>query len=129
MGWNDVQMGRRSVEWPHVEATILTSKLTSQFLSADQPDIRYEYEFDGRSYISTRIWPGNNIVNMPLFTTNASKRIINQFLEGDKVSVVVDARHPDFAALIAGPSRAYHWMFVFAAFLLLGIGIPTLKRN
>lgn len=124
LGWGDIVQGRASLHWPRADGVVLSAELEENFFGAAQPNIRYEFAYNGQSYVSTRLWPGVTLNNMPFLTGSASRRFLLLFPTGQKIKVAVNPKNPRESALIPGPVHHYHWMLVFGFFVLLGLWSP-----
>lgn len=122
LGSADIVQGYRSQHWTQVQGVILSARLSPGLFGPDQPDIRYRYELNGQPYVSTRLWPGSSLSDMPVLTHARSQRLIDQFPANAMVPVFVNPRNPLQAVIIPGPAKAWRWMGVFTFFLLLGFG-------
>lgn len=103
--------------------TVLAADLETRSTGPDRsyaPDIRYEYEVDGRTY-------ENDVVRASdgRFSRRSARVLLGTYEEGAPVSVHYDPEAPDRSVLVPGESgRA--WLVFVAAGLLTAAGALVL---
>jgi len=122
-----------SLSWLPVEARILRSELVRevqrshssepgsiQYMTYWYPEIEYEYEVQGRSYISNRV-----LLVRVNFPEPKAREMVARYPAGARVQAWCDPRRPASAVLergLAGYESQYRIpLIVGAAFLLLGL--------
>lgn len=124
LGGLDVWEGLQSRSWPQAQAVVLSSQLEPSMLAPHQPAIRYSYMFEGRLYLSNRIWPGRTLSYMPLMRGENVRKLLTEFPEGGRPTVFVNPRQPAEAVLKPGAGKAVLWMGIFTFFVFVGFWAP-----
>jgi hypothetical protein len=113
--WTVLSGARRIAEglharaWPAVEGTIIESRLGSRLVDAGRrarrvyvPEIVYHYEAAGRSYTSDRVAIGR----LESGFAAVARRIVDEHVPGDVVTVHHHPVRPELAVLITGPQMS-----------------------
>lgn len=124
LGLGDVRDGYRSRSWSQAPGKVLSSRLVRNFPAPPKPEVRYTYTFEGKPYVSNRLWPGGILAIMPVMSGEAARELVSTYPENAEVAVYVNPSRPSEAALIPGPRKGYRWMAVFSAFLVLAFWAP-----
>ena len=110
--------GNASLSWPTVPGKVLKSEARRGAKGSTLTDLKYGYSVAAVEYIGT-------LANFAGTTTAAdSKRIVQQYPVGARVTVAYDPDHPSIAVLEPGSSRT-RGMIVFG-FVMIAAAIGAL---
>ncbi len=124
LGSYSLVRGYQSQSWEAVPGVVLSSHLSPRLIGAAQPEVRYSYMYDGKPYVSNRIWLGDVVSSLPLVFPSSARKIVERFPSGTDIEVRVNPKQPTDVALFAGPNRAMRWTAIFMFFLLAGFWSP-----
>ncbi|HVW21819.1 MAG TPA: DUF3592 domain-containing protein [Opitutaceae bacterium] len=116
-GAQTVRLAYCSVRWPTATATILSSRVRAsrgQRRTSYRPDIRYEYEVEGRAY------PGSRVAFGGPWEHDAAAQAVRRYPPGADVPVSYDPAEPARSVLEPGAGAGV-WVNPGSGLLLLAL--------
>lgn len=107
--FRDRNLAKESNNWPSVEGIIVQSEVDEwrkrnkkskfpKYITTYDPEIRYEYEIDGKSYTNSKI----DFRSHDRYRSNYAKGIVAKYPVGKKVEVFYDPSSPVRSVLETG---------------------------
>jgi hypothetical protein len=122
--WRSWQRAEETRSWKPADAVVvmsevLTDRATPHSPPGYTPEVRYRYEFAGKSYTSHRI----KRVDGPSSHKDAAEAVVAEHPPGKKVKCYVNPADPDFAVLEQDSRAALYSMWFPLLFVFGGGGM------
>lgn len=105
---------KASEAWPTVPGVVTHSEVASHTSDGKRmyrPDVRYDYEVDGRRYEGSTVWFGGDYSSS---SSGGARKVVARYPPGREVAVSYDPEAPYESVLEPGA--------VFSSYAVLGIG-------
>jgi hypothetical protein len=117
-----------SRSWPTTAGKVIASGIeprrsrsgTSGYSTSYYPVVQYQYQVEGRTYMSNRITFGNEV---GYGWTNMAQKQVDNYPPGSNVAVFYDPNDPAVAVLerTAGASSKIYWVIAIIILVILGV--------
>jgi hypothetical protein len=110
-----------SLRWPTVSVTVTSSDVSTGVSNMGrwwQPELKYEYQIDGKNYASSRI----RYLMRPFYHPEDARQIQGAYPQGRRLRAAYDPQNPSESVLEPGIPEGMWWRLLMPLFFWVLIG-------